>query len=154
MNSNIEVYFLPSTLKPENLVDRVVIVVDILRATTTITASLHSGAKCVIPRPSIESARETHDRLGNGSVMGGERKGKKIDGFHFGNSPPEYTREVIENKTLILATTNGTVAMERCRQAKQVLIGAFVNLEAVVSAVGVRTGGYGLVLGYRWLRDG
>lgn len=135
MNPNLQVYFLPSTLQPENLVDRVVIVVDILRATTTIAAALNAGASCIVPCPSIELARQTHDQLGDCSVMGGERHGKRIDGFHCGNSPLEYTPDVIKDKTLILTTTNGTVAMEKCRQAKRILMGSFVNLAAVINEV-------------------
>lgn len=131
MAASLDVAFLPSALKPDLLADRAVVVVDVLRATTTIIRALHCGAQCVIPQPSIESARQLHAQLGNGSVMGGERGGKKVDGFHCGNSPLEYTAEIIKDKTLILATTNGTVAMERCRNAKRVLIGAFVNMDAI-----------------------
>lgn len=136
MPSDIDVAFLPSSVSPESLKGRIVVVVDVLRATTSIISALQAGAKCVIPQPSIEGARDLHVRLGEGSVMGGEREGKKVDGFQCGNSPPEYSADVIKDKTLILATTNGTVAMEKCRQAKSILIGAFVNLEAVVEALG------------------
>lgn len=135
MAVNLEVAFLPATIEPESLADRVVIVVDVLRATTSIVSALQAGAECVIPQPSIEGARDLHARLGECSVMGGERGGKKVDGFQCGNSPPEYSSDVIGGKTLILATTNGTVAMEKCRQAKSIFIGAFVNLGAVVEKV-------------------
>ena len=135
MAAQLEVAFLPSVLQPERLTDRVVIVVDVLRATTTIINALHSGAECVIPSPGIEGARQLHERLGHTSVLGGERGGKKVDGFHCGNSPVEYSAEAIQGKSLILATTNGTVAMERCRQAKAVLIGAFVNLSAIAERI-------------------
>lgn len=135
MPANLEVAFLPSMLNPESLAERVVVVVDVLRATTTIINAIHNGADHVIPSPSIEGARELQLKLGNGSVMGGERGGKKVDGFQCGNSPPEYTREMIAGKSLILATTNGTVAMEQCRKSKAILIGAFVNLGAVAHRV-------------------
>ena len=73
--------------------------------------------------------------MGDSSVLGGERGGQKVEGFHCGNSPREYTADVIHGKSLILATTNGTIAMESCRTAKRVLIGAFVNLDAIASQI-------------------
>lgn len=128
-----DVALLPSAAEP--LDDTVVIVVDVLRATTTIISALANGAQEVIPQPSIESARQSHQRIGETSVMGGERQGKIVDGFHHGNSPLEYTPDAIAGKILILATTNGTVAMEACRSADKVLIGAMANVDAVADAV-------------------
>ncbi len=129
-NSRLEVAFLPSLVQPDSLRDRTVVVTDVLRATTTIVNALANGCRQVIPRPSIESARQTHLELEN-SVLGGERGGRIVEGFHNGNSPIEYTQDVIGDKSLILATTNGTVAMEHCRTAKRVLIGAMINLTAI-----------------------
>ena len=131
--ARFDVALIPCAAPP--LEDSVVIVVDVLRATTTIISALSNGAAEVIPQPSIESARQTHQRIGDTSVIGGERQGKIVDGFHHGNSPLEYTAEAIGGKSLILATTNGTVAMEACRSAKQVLIGAMVNVDAAAHAV-------------------
>jgi len=119
----------------ESLEGATVIVVDVLRATTTIISALSNGAKEVVPQPSIESARAAHQQIGDSSVMGGERQGKIVDGFHHGNSPLEYTAEAVKEKSLILATTNGTVAMEACRSADRVLIGAMVNVDAVADEV-------------------
>ena len=135
MSAQLDVVFLPSIVQPEKLTERVVVVVDILRATTTIINALNSGAECVIPSPSIKGARQLQERMGDGSVLGGERGGKKVEGFHCGNSPSEYTAELIAGKSLILATTNGTIAMERCRLAKTVLIGAFVNMGAIAKRI-------------------
>ncbi len=135
MSAQLDVVFLPSIVQPEKLTERVVVVVDILRATTTIINALNSGAECVIPSPSIKGARQMQERMGDGSVLGGERGGKRVEGFHCGNSPPEYTAQVIAGKSLILATTNGTIAMERCRLAKAVLIGAFVNMGAIAKRI-------------------
>ena len=119
----------------ESLNGSTVIVVDVLRATTTIVSALSNGAKEVLPQPSIEAARSAHESIGANSVMGGERQGKIVDGFQHGNSPLEYTPEAITGKSLILATTNGTVAMEACRSADRVLIGAMVNVDAVAEVV-------------------
>jgi len=127
----IDVALLPSAVDSAELAGQTVVVVDVLRATTTIINALNSGCELVLPQPSIEKARECHATMSESAVMGGERQGKIVDGFHHGNSPPEYTSEAIAGKTLILATTNGTVAMESCRAADRVLIGAMINVSAV-----------------------
>ncbi len=131
----LDVALLPGHVEPDALSGRTVVVVDVLRATTTIVHSLHNGGEQVLPQPSVESAFAAHTAFPGDSLIGGERGGKIVNGFHNGNSPIEYTPEVIAGKTLILATTNGTVAMERCRSADRVFIGAMVNLGAVAKVV-------------------
>lgn len=136
MNQNghkfiVDVALLPSAIKADELAGQTVVVVDVLRATSTIINALHNGCEQVIPRPSIEGARECHASMPENSVMCGERNGKIVDGFHHGNSPLEYTSEAVAGKTIVLATTNGTVAMETCRAADRVLIGAMINVSAV-----------------------
>jgi 2-phosphosulfolactate phosphatase len=133
--SVLNVVFLPSTVSPESLTEDTVIVVDVLRATTTIISALANGASKVLPQPSIEAAREVYADMNGDALLGGERQGQIVDGFTNGNSPVEYTSDVVADKTVILATTNGTVAMEHCRQAKQILIGAMVNIQAVAEDV-------------------
>ncbi len=136
--ADLQVALLPTLLDPDDLQGRTVVVVDILRATTTITAALANGAARVIPQPSVHSARATHERIGAESILGGERGGKKVDGFHQGNSPLEYSSDVVGGKSLILATTNGTVAMEQCRLARQILIGSFANISAIETVLASR----------------
>ena len=131
----IDVVLLPITVTPESLAGKTVIVVDVLRATTTIITALSNGCSRVLPQPSVDAAREAFKTFDGPALIGGERGGKIVDGFHNGNSPIEYTPDVIQDKTLILATTNGTVAMEHCRQAERVLIGAMINVGAVAEAV-------------------
>ena len=140
MNSNqpdflLDVALLPAAIKPEMLAGHDVVVVDVLRATTTIINALHNGCEQVLPQPGIEQARSCYQAMKPPAVIGGERNGKIVEGFHNGNSPQEYTPEVIAGKSLILATTNGTVAMESCRSANRVLIGAMVNVTAVARAL-------------------
>lgn len=132
--SVLDVALLPSLIEPDSLQGHTVVVVDVLRATTTITHALFNGALAVLPQPSVAAARAAFEGSPHNALIGGERQGKIVDGFHHGNSPLEYTSDVIGGKSLILATTNGTVAMERCRSAERVLIGAMVNLDAIAAA--------------------
>ncbi len=134
LNKLLDVAFLPKLIDPESLTGRIAVVTDVLRATTTIVNAVSNGAEQILPQPGIEAARKLHEEL-PGALLGGERNGKIVAGFHQGNSPIEYTPNVIQGKTLILATTNGTVAMEHCRSAKQVLIGAMINVGAVAEAI-------------------
>lgn len=127
----IDVAMLPSAIKLDSLGGQTVVVVDVLRATTTIINALQNGCREVLPQPSIEQARARHAEMSETSVMGGERQGKIVDGFQHGNSPLEYSSDAVGGKSLILATTNGTVAMESCRSADRILIGAMVNVSAV-----------------------
>lgn len=130
----IDVALLPSIVEPEQLRGRTVVVTDVLRATTTAIQALVNGCRQVLPQPSIEAAKQCHQQTPD-SILGGERGGRVIPGFHQGNSPLEYNRSRIGGKSLVLATTNGTVAMERCRLASRVLIGAMTNLGAVANRI-------------------
>jgi 2-phosphosulfolactate phosphatase len=134
IENRLEVAFLPTLVRPGMLEGRTAVVTDILRATSTIVNALANGCHQVLPQPTIEAARETHQAIEN-SVLGGERGGRIVAGFHHGNSPIEYSPEAIAGKTLVLATTNGTVAMEHCRSARRVLIGAMINLSAVAERI-------------------
>jgi len=137
----LDTALLPSLVDPEFFAGKTVVVVDVLRATTTITAALHAGCRYVLPQGSIDTAWaafetfESDPQTSGTAKIGGERNGKIVDGFHQGNSPGEYTPAVIAEKVLILATTNGTVAMEKCRLAQRVIIGSMVNLSAVAAEV-------------------
>jgi 2-phosphosulfolactate phosphatase len=114
----------------------IVLVIDVLRATTTMCQALHNGAYRIIPVAALEAAREL--ALGRDSaesaayLLCGERGGLKPDGFDLGNSPLEYTKERVRHKTLIMTTTNGTLALERSRHAALQLVGGFVNIRATV----------------------
>jgi 2-phosphosulfolactate phosphatase len=120
-------------MSPEDVRHCTVVVIDALRASTTIAHALAAGATEVLPCAEVDEARDLAARRGRWAVLGGERGGVKIDGFDLGNSPREYTPETVGNRTVVFTTSNGTRALQRCRQAKRVLIGAFVNASAVVS---------------------
>lgn len=133
MTRTISAYLLPSLVTPEQLAGRTVVVIDVLRAGTTITHALASGAARVIPCLEVADAlRVARGYAGNARVLlGGERGGLPIDGFDLGNSPAEYTGDKVAGATVVFSTTNGTRAMLNCRMAQRVLIGAFVNFSAL-----------------------
>lgn len=107
-----------------------IIVVDVLRCSSSIVNAFANGVKAVIPTETLKEAfalREQHlDYL-----LAGERRGRKPRGFDFGNSPLELVQEAVEGRTVIMTTTSGTRALVTCRQAEHVLVGAFLNAEAV-----------------------
>lgn len=116
------------------------VAIDVLRATTTITTALRSGAERVLPFETVEEALiakrglvERRPDEASKIVLGGERGGLPIEGFDFGNSPDLYTPENVEGKTLLFTTTNGTKAILSCRGI--VLLAGFVNAEAVVRRI-------------------
>jgi 2-phosphosulfolactate phosphatase len=127
----LDIYLLPTLVEPAALAGKAVVVIDILRATTTIVHALAAGAAEVRPCQEVEDARRLASEIGGDVLLGGERGGLQIPGFDLGNSPAEYTRERLGGKTVVFTTTNGTRAMLRCQQARRVLLGAFVNFSAV-----------------------
>ncbi len=127
----LDVYLLPDLVEPAALAGRTVVAIDVLRATTTIIHALAAGAREVVPCLEIEDARRLAAEIGQGAILGGERGGVAIKGFDLGNSPAEYTQERVGGKSVVFTTTNGTRAMQRCKLAGRVLLGAFVNFSAV-----------------------
>jgi 2-phosphosulfolactate phosphatase len=131
----IEILLTPGQLNDElTLKDKNIIVIDVLRATTTIIVSLANGAKEVIPTENIATAVRVAKGSKN-SILCGERNGRVIDGFKLGNSPLEYTADEIKDKALIFSTTNGTQAIMKSKFAKNCLLASFVNMSAVVDYV-------------------
>src|SRR5262245_9532828 len=127
----LDVYLLPDLVEPAALAGKTAVVIDVLRATTTIVHALAAGAREVVPCLEVDEARQIAARIGGGTVLGGERGGVAIAGFDLGNSPAEYSRERVGGKTVVFTTTNGTRAMQRCKLAGRMLMGAFVNFSAV-----------------------
>ena len=110
----------------------IAVVIDVLRASTTIITALAHGASRVRPVLTIEQARVEAAALG--ALLGGERGGLKIEGFDLGNSPREYARDRVGGRPIVITTTNGTAAVNACAGAAEVLIGAIVNRSAVAAA--------------------
>lgn len=136
MTSAVHVHLLPKLFEPETLQGGVAVVIDVLRASTTIIHALAAQAPSVIPCGEVEIARTVAQELPAGTVLlGGERHGERIAGFDLDNSPLKYLPEVLAGKTLVFTTTNGTRALERCQLAARVLIGAFANRRAIIETL-------------------
>jgi 2-phosphosulfolactate phosphatase len=132
----IDVTFSSAQLDELQLRDKNIVVIDVLRSSTTIAFALHNGAREIIPVASIESAVKISGSLfGEVTLRGGERNGKMIDGFNLGNSPKEYSYSTVNGKSIIFCTTNGSVAMHKSRYARNLAIGSFVNVSAVVEFI-------------------
>ncbi|MDO9187251.1 MAG: 2-phosphosulfolactate phosphatase [Bacteroidia bacterium] len=108
--------------------DTIVVVIDILRATSAMCTAFHHGVDKIIPVATVEEATEYKKQ---GYLVGAERNGIALEGFDFGNSPFSYTTEKIKGQTIVISTTNGTQAIEASKHAYQVVIGAFTNITAL-----------------------
>ncbi|MCA8993416.1 MAG: 2-phosphosulfolactate phosphatase [Planctomycetaceae bacterium] len=128
---NLSVHLLPSLMSAPVPAGNVAVLVDILRASTTITHAFAHGVKEVLPCQTVEAALTRAESLPERPLLGGERKAVLIPGFDLDNSPFSYTRERVSGKTAVFTTTNGTRVLNQCREAAEVLVGAFVNREAV-----------------------
>lgn len=121
----------PALLHLYDVSNSIVVIIDVLRATSTIATAMYNGAKCVIPVDSVSRCIELGKQIDG--ITAGERDGKVADGLVHGNSPFEYPREFIEGKTLVLTTTNGTrlLHMALDKGAKEIITGSFPNLSTV-----------------------
>jgi 2-phosphosulfolactate phosphatase len=121
----------PALLHLYDVTHAIVVIIDVLRATSTIATALHNGAKCVIPVDSVAKCIELGRQIDG--ITAGERDGMVAEGLEHGNSPFEYSRSFIGGKTLVLTTTNGTKLLHMAldRGAGQIITGSFPNLRAV-----------------------
>jgi 2-phosphosulfolactate phosphatase len=129
---DVQVHLLPQLMPEGRLAGTVAVVVDVLRATTTIVYALAAGCVAVRPCAEVEEALALAGSMRVGRVLlGGERGGVPLPGFDLGNSPREYTAKLCRGNTLVLTTTNGTRALLRAAEADRCLVAAFVNFSAV-----------------------
>ena len=130
----MEISLIPTVeyVKEEDVAGKTVVVIDVLRATSVISTALSNGAKEVITTTSVDGAVKLKDDM---SLLGGERKALKIDGFDLSNSPLEYSRDIVEGKKIILTTTNGTVAINKSKNANNIYIGCMLNGRAVAKKI-------------------
>jgi 2-phosphosulfolactate phosphatase len=121
----------PALLDLYDISNSVVVIIDVLRATSTIATALHNGAASVIPVATVPQCIELGESVGG--ITAGERDGKVAEGLKYGNSPFEYPRSFIENKVLVLTTTNGTKLLHMAldRGAPEIITGSFPNLTSV-----------------------
>lgn len=127
------VHLLPTLLDDLPLAGTVAVVIDLLRASTTITTALAAGADGVVPCSTVDDALRSATQFAHGDVLlGGERQGMLIDGFDLDNSPSAYTPQRVGGKRIVFTTTNGTAAIASSAAAERILIGCFANFNAVV----------------------
>lgn len=123
-----EVILSPALVPYYDLEGKVVVVIDILRATTTMCYAFMNGAERIIP---IESIGEAKKYLDGDYVVAAERDGLVAEGFTLGNSPESFTPEIVNGKTIVLTTTNGTYMLNQCLAADKIVTGAFTNISAL-----------------------
>lgn len=129
-------FFTAGSVNSPEVAGSTAVVVDVIRATSTMVTAFGNGADSVYPTDSTEDALRLASSLGREeTLLCGERKGRKIEGFDLGNSPAEYDRETVAGKRLVMSTTNGTRAFLAVSTAERILAASFLNLSAVVDAV-------------------
>ncbi len=121
----------PSLLKLYDVSSSIVVIIDVLRATSTIATALHNGAKAVVPVDSVAECIRIGKQIA--AITAGERDGQVAEGLEYGNSPFEYPESFVKGKTLVLTTTNGTKLLHMAldKGAKEIITGSFPNLDAV-----------------------
>lgn len=133
MINQIDVFSSAHSFKEEDIRDKTVVMIDVLRASSTMVTALQNGAKGVIAVEDMgDASKISHNLDAESFLMSGEKNGITIEGYDLGNSPLEHTQEVVNGKTIILNTTNGTKAIRRCSLADQIIVGSFLNLNTIV----------------------
>jgi 2-phosphosulfolactate phosphatase len=130
----LEVYMSPAEISPGDVQGRVVAVIDVLRASTTIAVAMSNGAKSVVPVETVDDAITRSKQFERSEVrLAGERKMQPIPGFDMGNSPLEFTPDVVNGQTIIISTTNGTKALASLQGARDIVVASYVNLTVVAA---------------------
>lgn len=129
----INVLFSPVNADELYFANKTIVVIDVLRASSTIITALSNGAKEVVPVATVEFAvKVSGGMFGGQTLIGGERNTQKIDGFAVGNSPFEYSREIVEEKFIVFYSTNGSKAIVKAKFADKLFICSFINMNAIV----------------------
>jgi 2-phosphosulfolactate phosphatase len=128
----VDVAFTADEVQYKDKENKIGVVVDVLRATTSAVMALKNGCSSFIPITTIEEARELSKKFERGQVLlGGAKRGVKVQGFDLGNSPDDYKEEVVRGKDIIFTSSNGTKAMHELEGAREVLVASFLNISAV-----------------------
>jgi 2-phosphosulfolactate phosphatase len=131
-----DLFMVPGPIKEKGLSGKTLVMIDVLRASTTICYALNAGAKSVIPVTEPGEATEMRAKIGiENSLLCGERNGVKIENFNLGNSPLEYTEEAVKGKNLVMTTSNGTRTYGKAKGSALAMTGALVNISTVASRV-------------------
>jgi 2-phosphosulfolactate phosphatase len=132
--TNTDVYFSAQAFSEEMARAKVAVVIDVLRATSTMVTALANGAKGIIPVRSMGDASQIVSKIGSDNfLLCGEKDGIKIENFDLGNSPFEYDKETVSNKTIVLTTTNGTNAIQQATLAQELYLASFLNVGTVIN---------------------
>ena len=131
----VDVIISADDIREEKIKNKVVVVIDVLRATSVMLTALNNGCKGIIPVKEIEEAVSIAKNDRSSFILGGERKGLKIDGFDFSNSPLEYVKDIVKDKTVVMTTSNGTKAIKNSESAKRIFIGALINGRSVAKKI-------------------
>jgi 2-phosphosulfolactate phosphatase len=128
----LNVFLSPVIIDELYFTGKTTVVIDVLRATSTIITAINNGAKEIVPVASVEFAvKVSGGMFGGQTLLGGERNTKKIEGFALGNSPFEYSKEVVDGKSIVFYTTNGTKAIAKAKYSEYLFGCAFLNISAV-----------------------
>lgn len=127
---HLDVLFLPCELDARARPQRIAVVIDVIRATTSIVTAFRHGARCVCPVTGVDEARRALAST-PGALLAGERGGQRLPGFDLGNSPREFTPETVRGRDVILTTSNGTKTLRAVEEGRSVAIGALLNRAAI-----------------------
>lgn len=132
----IDVFFSVHSFQEEDLRGKSAVIIDILRASSSIITGMSNGAKKIIPVGDMNDAMKIATTMDQKDyLLCGEKNGSKVEGYHLGNSPLEYTPEKISGKTLIFSSTNGTKAIKKAALANEIYIGGFLNQQSILNAL-------------------
>lgn len=132
----IDIIISGDDIKDYKLENKTAVVIDMFRATSVIVTAMNNECKEIIPFLTIEETLEKANKIGREKcILGGERQAVKIEGFDVSNSPIEYKKELVKDKSILMTTTNGTKTLTRCCKSENILIGALINAEAVAENV-------------------
>jgi 2-phosphosulfolactate phosphatase len=126
----LETCFSPALYEPENHSGSIVVVIDILRATSAICTAFHNGAESIIPVGEVEEARSYKEK---GYLVAAERDGYVLDFADFGNSPFNFTADRVKGKTIVYSTTNGTGIIRLASSSAHIIIGSFLNISSLTA---------------------
>ena len=133
MIKELEVFTAATSFQEDEMRGKSAVMIDVLRASSTIVTALSNGSKGVIPVADMGAGSKISQSMDTENILlCGEKDGEKIEGYDLGNSPLEYTPEVVSGKTIILNTTNGTKALMRASHARDIAVGSFLNLGTIV----------------------